>query len=367
MFKDQSSHIDSLRSTWFSEPFQLGIPIIDLQHIWLVHILLELEEAILDADKTGTEVNVQPSFKKALDYVSEHFALEENILNHFSYPNFATHVKGHRQFVEKLTLKFFEAESSQVAALGLLQILKNWLFNHILHDDRDYSDFFISQKLDLKSYCNKLLVSGKYPVSKEQLLIYQNIAKIESNGFHIQSQTIDIIQEIRNIWKTYNLETGIPIIDLQHIWLLKMIVELDHSLKVGKDAKDTFHKIMNAAIEYTKDHFSVEEQIMRNFRYTDTINHVNQHKRFIDFIKLRNDEFREGNPRAALHLVQDLRNWLLSHIAFEDKKIGISFRERVRELSEFTKKLHKRGEISILPAQKKLYKLVLQADKDLDD
>lgn len=370
MQKGLSNHIETLKSLWKSEPFQLGIPVIDLQHIWLVHILVELEEKILEADETGEAVDVQPSFKNALDYVSEHFALEEEILEHFSYPDFDSHVKGHRQFVEKLTEKFYEAENSQVAALGLLQILKNWLFKHILHDDRDYGDFFNSANIDLKSFCNSLLRSGKYPISKEQLLFYQNIIQVDlnqSNSVNLQTQTIDTVQEIQNIWKTYNLETGIPIIDLQHIWLLKMIVDLDNAMKAGVPSKETFQKIMNSALDYTKNHFNVEDQIMRYFRYTDTVNHSNQHKRFIEFIKLRNDEFKMGNPRAGLHLVQDLRNWLLSHIAFEDKKIGLAFRNRVRELSEFTKKMHKKGEVTILVEQKKLYKLVVKSDRDLDD
>ncbi|MDF3820396.1 hemerythrin domain-containing protein [Leptospira sp. 96542] len=356
------SHLESLRITWLSEPFHLGIPIIDLQHIWLVHIILELEELILNSDQTGTDVDVNDSFRKALDYVSVHFALEEDILEHFNYPGYDKHVKGHRQFVQRLTAKFFEAKNNKLAALGILQILKKWLFQHILHDDNDYAEYFKNQNTDLKTYCNEILRSGKYPVSKEQLLIYQNIIQMETAPINIQEHSIDVIQEIKNIWKTYNLATDIPIIDLQHIWLLKTIVELDHSLRLGDEVTVTFQKVINSAIEYTKDHFGVEDKIMKYFRYTDVIQHMNQHKRFIDFIKTRNDEYKQGNPRAGLHLVQDLRNWLLSHIAFEDKKIGLAFRNRVREISEFTKKLHQNGEVNITKEQKNLYKLVMQKD-----
>ncbi len=364
MQKDYSAHLDSLRITWLSEPFHLGIPIIDLQHVWLVHIILELEEIIVESEKEGSEVDVHSSFRKALDYVAEHFALEEDILEHFNYPKYSEHIQGHRKFVERLTEKYYEAKNSQMAALGILQILKKWLFQHILHDDTDYADFFKASGFDLKSYCNEILKSGKYPISKEQLLIYQNIVQMDTTHISLQEQSIDTIQEIRNIWRTYNLSTGIPIIDLQHIWLLKMIVELDHSLKLGDGSSATFQKVITAAIEYTKDHFGVEDKIMRYFRFTDVVNHMNQHKRFIDFIKTRNDEFKLGNPRAGLHLVQDLRNWLLSHIALEDKKIGLAFESRVRELSEFTKKLHQTGEISISREQKNLYKLVMQSAPD---
>lgn len=119
-----SSHMENLRSVWFSESFSLGIPLIDLQHVWLVHILTSLEEQIVIADREAKDIDIQPHLEKVLNYVSEHFALEEDVLEHFSYPSYQEHLLGHRNFVEKILEKFHSVQDNQIAALGLLQILK---------------------------------------------------------------------------------------------------------------------------------------------------------------------------------------------------------------------------------------------------
>jgi hemerythrin-like metal-binding protein len=365
MHKDPTHELEELKKLWFSQPFSLGIPIIDLQHLWLVHMILSLEEALTDVSLESFSDDVKLSFTRALEYVSEHFALEEDILEHFHYPNFKKHVEEHRAFVSRLAEKFNNAENDEVAALGLLQILKKWLFQHILHDDSDYADYFQKQGIRVNKYTNEILKDKKYRISKEQLLVYQNVSASEETLIVHTSDSSDIVNDIRKIWKTYNLATNIPIIDLQHIWLLKMIVELDRALTTGNASKEVLQSILVQAIEYTKDHFAVEDRIMRHFRYTDFANHMAQHKRFIDFVQLRNDENKKGDRLVAAHLVQDLRNWLLSHIAFEDRKIGIAFQERLRELSDFTKKLHQNGEVTISNEQKNLYKAVLEGQSEV--
>ncbi len=365
MSQEPTQQLANLRQLWFSQPFSLGIPIIDLQHLWLVHTILNLEETLTDVTLETFSEDVKLSFTRALEYVSEHFALEEDILSHFNYPNFEKHVDGHRSFVAKLAEKFSLAENDEVAALGLLQILKKWLFQHILHDDADYADYFAKQGIKLNKYTNEILKEKKYKISKEQLLVYQNISAAEEANQVNTSDSTDVVYDIRKIWRTYNLSTNIPIIDLQHLWLLKIIVELDKSLASGNASKAVLQSILNQAIEYTKDHFAVEDRIMRHFRYVDFANHMSQHKRFIDFVQMRNEENKNGDKLAAAHLVQDLKNWLLSHIAFEDRKIGAAFQDRIRELSEFTKKLHQNGEVRISVEQKNLYKAVLETNSEV--
>lgn len=360
MSKDSNQKIDDLKKFWFSQPFSLGIPIIDLQHLWLVSTILSLEDALNDVTLDTFSSEVKTSFTKTLEYVSEHFALEEDVLEHFHYPNLVEHIEGHRAFVSRLAEKFSSAENDEVAALGLLQILKKWLVQHILKEDSDYADFFEKQDIKVNKYANQILKEKKYRITKEQLLLYQNLSASEEAGMVQASDSKDLVYEIRKIWKTYNLATNIPIIDLQHIWLLRMIVVLDQTLANGQLTKEAIQKILQQAIEYTKDHFSVEDRIMRQFRYTDFANHMAQHKRFIDFVQLRNEENKNGDLLVAAHLVQDLRNWLLSHIAFEDRKIGNAFKSRIRELSEFTKKMHQNGEVTITLEQKDLYKAVLE-------
>ena len=150
--------------------------------------------------------------------------------------------------------------------------------------------------------------------------------------------------------------------DIQHIWLLKLITDLDSAVKDENTNKKTevLKKRIDGAIKYTEEHFAAEEKLMKQFRFTDLINHSNQHKRFVQFVKKRADEMQEGDPLAAEHLASDLKNWLLSHIAFEDRKIGEHLKDKVREVSEFTKKVHQSGEVNIKPEHKALYKEVMK-------
>ncbi|TGN14285.1 hypothetical protein [Leptospira ilyithenensis] len=75
------------------------------------------------------------------------------------YPNLEEHIKGHRRFVKRLIEKFHSSYETEAAALGLLQILKKWLFRHILHDDRECAEYFTKESVNLKKYCNELLKS----------------------------------------------------------------------------------------------------------------------------------------------------------------------------------------------------------------
>ena len=346
---------------WNGNPVSTGIALIDLQHIWLLQIIFRLELILDSHDHDAIKETVNKSFLDVIDYAGEHFSMEEEIMEHFNYPRFDDHVKNHRDFAEKLKEKFENFGEDEIVAHGLLSVLKKWLVNHILKDDRDYSDYFKSTSAKVKSYCEMILGTKKYTVTKVQINLYNQV---------IKSKTVDIkeviaedtVSQIRNIWKSYNLAIHIPMVDLQHIWLLKMIVELDRAVKVktDKDRGDVLKSVIQGALEYTEEHFDNEERLMKQFRFTDLINHSNQHKRFVQFIKTRAEEEQLGNPQAAEHLILDLKNWLLSHIAFEDRKIGNLLNGKSKEVSEFTKKIHENGYLKIKPEHKALYKEVMK-------
>lgn len=41
----------------------------------------------------------------------------------------------------------------------------------------------------------------------------------------------DIAIDVFKVWKAYSLNLKIPIIDIQHLWLVKLLVELDKANK----------------------------------------------------------------------------------------------------------------------------------------
>jgi hemerythrin len=116
--------------------------------------------------------------------------------------------------------------------------------------------------------------------------------------------------------------------------------------------------VIEEAVDYTVKHFTLEEKIMKEFRYPEILNHFHQHESFVAFIKQRRKEYEAGDNLAAFHLTQDLKTWLLSHIAHEDKKLAIYLKDKMKDVNEYTRRLHHKGEIAIDPGQRNFYKKI---------
>ncbi|HNN06514.1 MAG TPA: hemerythrin domain-containing protein, partial [Leptospiraceae bacterium] len=96
--------------------------------------------------------------------------------------------------------------------------------------------------------------------------------------------TEEIESRIKDIWISKGLSLSIPFIDLQHIWLILLIVELE--LYQKDDAKEPeFHRTALELINYTADHFSLEENLFVRFSYPKLLPHKRQHHSFIELIK----------------------------------------------------------------------------------
>ncbi|MCB1191775.1 MAG: hypothetical protein KDK90_15125 [Leptospiraceae bacterium] len=46
MKNSDQHHITTIKELWEKQEFQLSIPVIDLQHLWLIWLLLELDEVV---------------------------------------------------------------------------------------------------------------------------------------------------------------------------------------------------------------------------------------------------------------------------------------------------------------------------------
>ncbi|HMW03469.1 MAG TPA: bacteriohemerythrin [Leptospiraceae bacterium] len=357
MYTESQDKMTSLRLFWEENHFQLGIPLIDIQHLWLLYIISNLEAA-LSYSNTLNET-MKDSIVGVIDYVSEHFSLEEEILKEFKYPQFKDHVAHHREFVETLQTKHDLANSNELAALGLLNMLQKWLFNHILKEDKQYVEFFKSKSIDVRPFCQEILIQKKYNITKKQGDVYKEVCSFRQSEIE-EVISENMIEDIMHIWRSHNLSLHIPVIDLQHIWLLKMVIQLDKAVKTMGTTKknEVFNQVVEEAIDYTVKHFTLEERIMKEFRYPEILNHFHQHESFVDFIKQRRKENESGDTLAAFHLAQDLKTWLLSHIAHEDKKLAIYLKDKMKDVNEFTRKLHHNGEIIIEPTQRNFYKKI---------
>ncbi|MCX6136111.1 MAG: bacteriohemerythrin [Ignavibacteriales bacterium] len=121
--------------------FSVGIPTIDAQHVKLVQLINKLYDGMM----RGSGQNVLGGVLGELEqYAKTHFALEERLLNGFGYPEYRQHKAEHDKLTTQVDqyVNAYDAGKGQLS-MEVLMFLKNWLENHILATDKQYSHFLI--------------------------------------------------------------------------------------------------------------------------------------------------------------------------------------------------------------------------------
>ena len=111
--------------------------------IELINILIEHHNDSVESD---TIFNV---LQEMMKYAQKHLDDEEQLLEGHDYPDLMQHTAVHIAYLEKVSEFSFEimAHNNNIS-LKLLEFLKNWWIQHILHEDMKYKPFF--QKRGLK-------------------------------------------------------------------------------------------------------------------------------------------------------------------------------------------------------------------------
>lgn len=121
------------------------------------------------------------------------------------------------------------------------------------------------------------------------------------------------------IWVDEIYALGIKKIDDQHKQLLNLIAALGQI----KDHNPEFiNKVLHTLVEYTKNHFSEEEKLLKRIGYPNFDNHTLQHVRFVEQVNRFKADF-EKTPDSRMLLdkiVNFLGKWLSAHILVEDKE-----------------------------------------------
>lgn len=113
------------------------------------------------------------------------------------------------------------------------------------------------------------------------------------------------------------LDLGIESIDIQHRRIVDNINRL-HMAQMMSD-RDKVREVLIDLIDYTKTHFTFEEELMEKSGYPALESHKGLHKAFIARIKKRSQEHISGQD-VTQQLTADLKSWLLSHIKKDDRE-----------------------------------------------
>lgn len=129
---------------WTKE-MSVGVKEIDEQHKKLFSLLNELFDAI-STNKLGTIIG--DTLDEAIDYTKYHFSTEEKYFEKFDYKDKASHKKKHAYFkskVERLKKEYSEKidmDGMSDTGIELMNFLKDWWIEHIMHIDKKYTTCF---------------------------------------------------------------------------------------------------------------------------------------------------------------------------------------------------------------------------------
>ncbi|MEI6305663.1 MAG: bacteriohemerythrin [Deltaproteobacteria bacterium] len=124
--------------TW-SPALSVGVEQMDQQHVRWIYIINSLNDAM----KTGNPDKVLLMILNGvLSFAKTHFSDEETLLSAYDFPGLAGQQFEHEYFVRQVNeyKKRFESGHALIS-LELMNLLKTWVQNHIMIQDKQYGVF----------------------------------------------------------------------------------------------------------------------------------------------------------------------------------------------------------------------------------
>ena len=117
---------------------------------------------------------------------------------------------------------------------------------------------------------------------------------------------------------TDSLLTGIAEVDEQHRWLVDATNRLHNEIIRDKPDNKVIGDILFGLVDYTYNHFIMEEDLFSRLGYPESEAHIAQHNKFTRDVNALLERHEHGDVvnTEALTL---LREWLTQHIMKTDK------------------------------------------------
>lgn len=127
----------------WKKAYEIGIGEIDREHQRLFEIGNEIE----DIDDPVKEMD---RLKRALydlfEYMKEHFAHEEAVMEKINYPHLEEHRKMHQHLTEELNNILKNTKGFNLLEDKLVKLIKEWIVEHIEEHDLKIGEYLIKQK-----------------------------------------------------------------------------------------------------------------------------------------------------------------------------------------------------------------------------
>jgi|ERR1039457_2292905 hemerythrin-like metal-binding protein len=107
-------------------------------------------------------------------------------------------------------------------------------------------------------------------------------------------------------------------LDSHHIKLFDMLNTAYENVMSSLEV-DSVLPIIDELSQYTKYHFSEEEQYIRKINFHDIDTHIAKHREFSDKIETLKSHYNGNNLEITQELIIVLGDWLLHHVLKDDR------------------------------------------------
>jgi hemerythrin len=117
------------------------------------------------------------------------------------------------------------------------------------------------------------------------------------------------------------LSVGVKSIDDQHTVLFSIINDLHAAMMKGQ-ARNVVGGLLKKLLDYTRNHFSAEEELMDKAQYQGLSEHKMLHRELTRQVEELIARYEKGDLTVTTGLADFLTNWLTSHIQKVDQAYG---------------------------------------------
>lgn len=118
------------------------------------------------------------------------------------------------------------------------------------------------------------------------------------------------------------VRVGEKSIDAEHDLQMQLLDSLAQAIQRGGELSPMKY-ILEQFIEFSDMHFLSEQLVMRLHGYPGYEPHLEEHTRLMKKVREIRSNLLQGENAPSLVLVQELRQWLVTHIAQEDAAFGV--------------------------------------------
>ena len=112
-------------------------------------------------------------------------------------------------------------------------------------------------------------------------------------------------------------------VDKHHKSLVELVNQYYEKLTdKSEDGQKKAGKVFQELKNYTIMHFKAEEELMASCKYPDLENHKKLHQALLNSVIEYENKIKNKETISPLTIGNFLKNWLLTHILNEDKKIS---------------------------------------------